>query len=76
MPFPAVKQHHWPGADRAGSFRQDGSRPWSRRAGVVFINPGSAGPRRFRLPISVGDIMVDGTSMRPRTVELVVPTAS
>ena len=47
-----------------------------RRAGVVFINPGSAGPRRFRLPISVGDILVDGTSMRPRTVELVVPTAS
>jgi uncharacterized protein len=23
------------------------------RAGVLFINPGSAGPRRFKLPVSV-----------------------
>jgi uncharacterized protein len=29
--------------------------------GVLFVNPGSAGPRRFRLPISVGFIdIVDG----------------
>lgn len=25
-----------------------------RRDGVLYINPGSAGPRRFRLPVSVG----------------------
>jgi uncharacterized protein len=25
-----------------------------RRDGVLFINPGSAGPRRFSLPVSVG----------------------
>lgn len=25
-----------------------------RRGGVLFVNPGSAGPRRFTLPISVG----------------------
>jgi uncharacterized protein len=29
--------------------------------GVLFVNPGSAGPRRFRLPISVGFLdIVDG----------------
>jgi putative phosphoesterase len=25
-----------------------------KRDGVLYVNPGSAGPRRFRLPISVG----------------------
>ncbi|WP_109483207.1 metallophosphoesterase family protein, partial [Paraburkholderia sp. C35] len=30
------------------------------RDGVLFMNPGSAGPRRFRLPVSVGMLMVDG----------------
>jgi putative phosphoesterase len=25
-----------------------------RRGGVVYVNPGSAGPRRFALPVSVG----------------------
>jgi putative phosphoesterase len=31
------------------------------RDGVLFFNPGSAGPRRFRLPISLGRIAIDGT---------------
>jgi uncharacterized protein len=30
------------------------------RNGVLFFNPGSAGPRRFKLPISVGRIAIDG----------------
>jgi hypothetical protein len=29
------------------------------RDGVLYFNPGSAGPRRFRLPIAVGLIAVD-----------------
>ena len=29
-----------------------------RRDGVLYINPGSAGPRRFRLPISVGRLTI------------------
>lgn len=43
----------------------------SRREGVLFVNPGSAGPRRFRLPISVGELRVqpDG-ALEPRLVEL------
>lgn len=30
------------------------------RDGVLFFNPGSAGPRRFRLPISLGKSVIDG----------------
>ena len=29
------------------------------RAGVLFVNPGSAGPRRFRLPVSVARLWVE-----------------
>ncbi|HSU45056.1 MAG TPA: metallophosphoesterase family protein [Casimicrobiaceae bacterium] len=29
-----------------------------RRDGVLYVNPGSAGPRRFRLPISVGRLTI------------------
>jgi uncharacterized protein len=28
------------------------------RDGIVFVNPGSAGPRRFSLPIGVGEIVI------------------
>jgi hypothetical protein len=31
----------------------------AERDGVLFFNPGSAGPRRFRLPVSVGRLTVD-----------------
>ena len=30
------------------------------RDGVLFFNPGSAGPRRFRLPISIGHLVIEG----------------
>jgi hypothetical protein len=39
--------------------------------GVTYFNPGSAGPRRFKLPVSVGKLVVDGTSVRGEIVELV-----
>lgn len=29
------------------------------RNGVLYFNPGSAGPRRFKLPISLGKLIVD-----------------
>jgi putative phosphoesterase len=41
-----------------------------RRAGVLYVNPGSAGPRRFKLPISAGELIVDGESVTPRLVDL------
>jgi uncharacterized protein len=40
------------------------------RDGVLYVNPGSAGPRRFRLPVSVAELLVDGASVVPRLVEL------
>ena len=40
------------------------------RSGVLWLNPGSAGPRRFRLPISVARIRVSGQSIEPVIVEL------
>jgi uncharacterized protein len=40
------------------------------RGEVLFINPGSSGPRRFKLPVSVGEIIVTGGSVSARTVEL------
>lgn len=40
------------------------------RDGVLYVNPGSAGPRRFKLPIAVGELIVAGTSVSARTVEL------
>jgi len=46
-------------------------RPSVRRDdGVLYVNPGSAGPRRFKLPISVGELTVDGAAVSARTVEL------
>ena len=30
------------------------------RDGVVYVNPGSAGPRRFKLPISAGELILEG----------------
>jgi hypothetical protein len=38
--------------------------------GVLFVNPGSAGPRRFKLPISAGELVIDGSSVSARFIEL------
>ena len=40
-----------------------------RRDGVLYVNPGSAGPRRFKLPISAGELIVEGGSATARIVE-------
>ena len=40
------------------------------RDGVLFVNPGSAGPRRFKLPISIAELVVDGAEMSLRFAEL------
>ncbi len=41
-----------------------------RRKGVLYLNPGAAGPRRFKLPISLGDLTIERGSITPRIVEL------
>ena len=45
------------------------------RGGVLYINPGSAGPRRFRLPVTAGELLVSGPMVTPRIVELLGPAA-
>jgi putative phosphoesterase len=40
-----------------------------QRDGILYINPGSCGPRRFKLPISVAEILVEGTKVKARTLE-------
>ena len=39
------------------------------RNGVLFVNPGSAGPRRFKLPISAAELKISGVSVTARIVE-------
>ena len=41
-----------------------------RRGGVWYLNPGSAGPRRFRLPVSVARLYVEPDGLRMEVVEL------
>jgi len=38
--------------------------------GVLYLNPGSAGPRRFHLPVSVGRLTIDAGKVRAELVEL------
>ncbi|MEW6759239.1 MAG: metallophosphoesterase family protein [Pseudomonadota bacterium] len=44
----------------------------SERDGVLFVNPGSAGRRRFTLPISVGELLIDDGQATARIVTLAV----
>ena len=44
----------------------------AERDGVLFINPGSPGPRRFKLPVAVGKIFVDGPNVSAEIIELAV----
>ncbi len=40
------------------------------RDGVLYVNPGSAGPRRFRLPIAVAELEIAGGSVNANLIEL------
>ena len=45
-------------------------KPLARREdGLLHVNPGSAGPRRFKLPISAGELVIDGGEVTPRLVQ-------
>ena len=41
-----------------------------RRDGVLYVNPGSAGPRRFKLPVSAAELEIRGASVKARLREL------
>ena len=40
------------------------------RDGVLYLNPGSAGPRRFKLPISLAKLTIDKKRVRAELVTL------
>jgi putative phosphoesterase len=42
------------------------------RNGVLYFNPGSAGPRRFNLPVSLGKLMIEEGKVRAKLVSLEV----
>lgn len=41
------------------------------RNGVLYFNPGSAGPRRFTLPVCVGRLEIEGSSIQARILKLI-----
>ncbi len=41
-----------------------------RKEGVLYLNPGSAGPRRFKLPISIALVEISADRLDARLVEL------
>ena len=40
------------------------------RGGVLYVNPGSAGRRRFSLPIAAGELLIEDGRVVPRLVTL------
>lgn len=40
------------------------------RDGVLYFNPGSAGPRRFKLPITVGRLIIEAENVRGEIVSI------
>ena len=44
------------------------------RSGVLYFNPGSAGPRRFKLPVSVGRLIVEDGKIRGEVVTILERT--
>ena len=43
-----------------------------RRDGVLYVNPGSAGPRRFSLPVSVGRLQIADGQAEAEWMELAI----
>ena len=41
-----------------------------QRGGILFVNPGSCGPRRFKLPISMAELTVAGDAVRAHLCDL------
>jgi putative phosphoesterase len=42
-----------------------------RKEGVMYLNPGSAGPRRFNLPVTVALVVVGDGDVSARIVEII-----
>jgi uncharacterized protein len=58
------------GADRVIVFGHSHQPLAERKDGVLWFNPGSCGPRRFSLPVSVGRLTIEDGRVRHRLVTL------
>lgn len=43
----------------------------TEKRGVLYLNPGSAGPRHFKLPVTLMRLYISGKAVRPELVHLV-----
>lgn len=43
-----------------------------KQDGILYVNPGSAGPRRFRLPVSLGKLHISGKTLNAELITLTV----
>jgi len=43
---------------------------YERRGGVLYVNPGSSGPRRFKLPIAVARLLIGANGIEAQRIEL------
>lgn len=46
------------------------------RGGILYVNPGSSGPRRFKLPVAVAELQLVGASVKAKLVELKVSSGA
>ena len=46
------------------------------RDGVLYFNPGSAGPRRFKLPVSIGKLFLEDGGVRAEILQLPLMAAT
>lgn len=66
-----LAQLHAPPAGVAVVITGHSHRPClQRRDGVLFFNPGSAGPRRFRLPVCLGLLSIRAHGIEGRIIDL------
>lgn len=69
---PARFRLDWPGIGEieAAVFGHSHKPLVQRENGILFLNPGSAGPKRFSLPISVGLLRIEGSRVDGEIVPL------
>jgi len=48
----------------------------TQREGVLYVNPGSAGPRRFKLPIAAAELLIHEGSVSARITEFSIENAA
>ena len=72
-PFEAEGRRRAAKGDRVIVFGHSHQPLAETRDGILWFNPGSCGPRRFGLPVSIGRLTIDDGRVRHRLLPLRVP---